>query len=124
MRLSAKISIQLIVVAMLGASAELLAESSGSHAATSHQDSHHKADPETDACYAQIKRHPYKALLCFEAIDPTLKILLKKDHDGNAIYENLIKACGHEYVGGVVNAKELGLCRKKLTPLDKYPRLP
>ena len=121
---SATLFIRLILAAWLCAPAQVLAESSGSHPATASHDGHGKSDAETDACYAQIKRHPYKALLCFETIDPTLKILLKKDHDGNAVYENLIKACGHEYVGGVVNAKELGLCRKKLTPLDKYPRLP
>lgn len=99
-------------------------ESSGSHAAAAHHDGHGKGDNETNECYGLIKKHPYKALQCYEAVDPTLKVLLKKDTDGNAIYENLIRACGHDYVGGLVNAKELGICRRKLIVLDKYPRQP
>lgn len=108
---------------LLGLPAHAFAESSGSHTAA-HSHGTGKADSDADICYGQIKKHPYKALLCYEAIDPALKILLKKDADGHAIYENLLKACGHDYVAGVVNAKELGICRKKLVVLDRYERLP
>ncbi len=99
------------------------AESSGSHAAA-HPQGSGKTDTETSECYAQIKRHPYKALLCYETVDVSLKILLKRDTDGNAIYKNLLKACGYDYVSGVVNAKELSICRKKLTVLEKFDTSP
>ena len=119
-----KLFTTLVFALPLCVSLEVLAESSGAHASSAHKDNHGKTDNETSECYGQIRKHPYKALLCYEAIDPSLRVLLKKDTDGNAIYENLIKACGHDYVGGVVNAKELSICRKKLTPLDKYQRQP
>ena len=124
MLLPSKLLRTLLIALSLCVCVEVFAESSGAHASSAHQENHAKADNETNECYGQIRKHPYKALLCYEAIDPTLKVLLKKDTDGNAIYENLIKACGHDYVGGVVNAKELGICRKKLTALDKYQRQP
>ena len=120
----AKLLTSVILALPLCAPVEVFAESSAAHAAAAHQDGHGKTDSQSDECYGQIRKHPYKALLCYEAFDPTLRVLLKKDTDGNAIYENLIKACGHDYVGGVVNAKELGICRKKLTALDKYQRQP
>ena len=121
--LPAKLLISLTVGLLLCLPDKAPAESSASHAATQ-QPGAGKADNEAHDCYAQIKKHPYKALLCYEAVDPALKMLLKKDADGNAIYENLLKACGHDYVTGVVNAKELGICRKKLTVLDRYERQP
>jgi hypothetical protein len=121
---SAKLFFTLIFALPVGATTQVFAESSGSHAAAAHHDGHGKGDNETNECYGLIKKHPYKALQCYEAVDPTLKVLLKKDTDGNAIYENLIRACGHDYVGGLVNAKELGICRRKLIVLDKYPRQP
>lgn len=121
---SVKFFISLMLALPLCASIQAFAESSGSHSKAAHQDGHDKADSETNECYGLIKKHPFKALLCYEAIDPTLKILLKKDTNGNAIYENLIKTCGLEYVDGLVSARELGICRKRLTVLDKYPRQP
>ena len=119
---SAKLRIIAVLATLAWVAGAAMAEQSGSHASSGHQQNHGKADDPADECYSQIKKHPYKALLCYEAIDPTLKILLKKDPGGGVLYENLIKACGHDYVSGVVNAKELGSCRKKLTPLDKYSR--
>lgn len=124
MLLPAKLLMTWVAAVLLFVASQVMAEKSGSHAPGAHQQSHGKTDQAADECYAQIRKHPYKALLCYEAIDPTFRMLLKKDTDGNAIYENLIKACGHDYVTGVVNAKELGVCRRKLTPLDKYQRLP
>lgn len=121
---SAKLGITCVICLLLFMPDKVLADTSGAQASSAHENSAAKANSEGNECYGKIKKNPYKALLCYETIDPTLKILLKKDGDGNALYENLIKACGHEYLAGIVTAKELGICRKKLTVLDKYARLP
>ena len=76
-----------------------------------------KKDKEIDICMMGAMRESSTELIsCLREVDPTLKILMKKDSNGQPLYKMIQELCSYDYLLKRITSKELLRCERLGSP--------